>query len=59
VLAGAEWLTEEYKPRLLACRSDSIKAVTSSTTSAFGDGPQSTLLFVAKAVPFRLLHHDG
>jgi hypothetical protein len=58
VLAGAEWWTEEYKPRLLTCVWDSIKEVTSSTTSGFGDGPQSTLLCVAKAVPFRLLHHD-
>jgi hypothetical protein len=31
----------------------------SSTTSGFGDGPQSTLLCVAKDVPFRLRHHDG
>jgi hypothetical protein len=59
VLAGAEWWTEEYKPRLLACGWDPIKNVTSSTTSSFGDGPQSTLLCVAKAVPFRLRHHDG
>jgi hypothetical protein len=59
VLAGAEWWTEEYKPRLLACKWDPIKEVTSSTTSGYGDGPQSTLLCVAKAVPFRLLHHDG
>jgi hypothetical protein len=36
-----------------------IKEVTSSTTSSFGDGAQSTLLCVAKAVPFRLRHHDG
>jgi hypothetical protein len=59
VLTGAEWWTEEYKPRLLACGWDPIKEVTSSTTSGFGDGPQSTLLCVAKAVPFRLRHHDG
>jgi hypothetical protein len=59
VLAGAEWWTEEYKPRLLACGWDPIKKVTSSTTSSFEDGPQSTLLCVAKAVPFRLRHHDG
>jgi hypothetical protein len=59
VLAGAEWCTEEYKPRLLARGWDPIKAVTSSTTSGFGDGLQSTLLYVAKAVPFRLRHHDG
>jgi hypothetical protein len=52
VLAGAEWWTEVYKPRLLACGWDPIKEVTSSTTSGFGDGPQSTLLCVAKAVPF-------
>jgi hypothetical protein len=48
VLAGAEWWTEEYKPRLLACGWDPIKEVTSSTTSGFGDGPQSTLLCVAE-----------
>jgi hypothetical protein len=59
VLAGAEWWTEEYKPLLLACGWDPIKEVTSLTTSGFGDGPQSTLLCVAKAVPFRLHHHDG
>jgi hypothetical protein len=59
VLAGAEWWTEEYMPRLLACVWDPIKDVTSSTTSGFGDGPKSTLLCVAKAVPFRLWHHDG
>jgi hypothetical protein len=59
VLAGAEWWTEEYKPRLLACGWNSIKKGTSSTTSGFGDGPQSTLLCLAKAVPFRLRHHDG
>jgi hypothetical protein len=59
VMAWAEWWTEEYKPRLLACGWDPIKEVTSSTTSGFGDGPQSTLLCVAKAVPFRLRHHDG
>jgi hypothetical protein len=59
VLEGAEWWTEQYKPRLLACGWDPIKEVTSSTTSGFGDGPQSTLLCVAKAVPFRLRHHDG
>jgi hypothetical protein len=58
VLAGAEWWTEEYKPRLLACGWDPIKEVTSSTTSGFGDGPQYILLCVAKAVPFRLRHHD-
>jgi hypothetical protein len=39
VLAGAEWWTEEYKPRLLACEWDQIEEVTSSTTSGFGDGP--------------------
>jgi hypothetical protein len=59
VLAGAEWWTEEYNPRILAYGWDPIKEVTSSTTSGFGDGPQSTLLCVAKAVPFRLRHHDG
>jgi hypothetical protein len=59
VLSGAEWWTEEYKPRLLSCGWDPIKEVTSSTTSGFGDGPQYTLLCVAKAVPFRLRHHDG
>jgi hypothetical protein len=59
VLAGAEWWTDEYKPRILACGWDPIKEVTSSTTSGFGDGPQSILLCVAKAVPFRLRHHDG
>jgi hypothetical protein len=59
VLAGAEWWTEEYKPRLLACGWDQIKEVASSTTSGYGDGPQSTLLCVAKAVPFRPRHHDG
>jgi hypothetical protein len=59
VLAGAEWWTKEYNPRLLACGWDPIKKVTSSTMSGFGDGPQSTLLCVAKAVPFRLRHHDG
>jgi hypothetical protein len=59
VLAGAEWWTEEYKPRLLACEWDPIKEFTASTTSGFGDGPQSTLLCVAKAVSFRLRHHDG
>jgi hypothetical protein len=37
VLAGAEWWTEEYKPRLLACGWDPIKEVTSSTTSSFRD----------------------
>jgi hypothetical protein len=59
VLSGAEWLTEEYKPRLLACGWDPIKEVTSSTTSGFGDGPQSTLMCVPNSVPFRLRHHDG
>jgi hypothetical protein len=59
VLSGEEWWTKEYKPRLLACRWDPIKEVTSSTTSGFGDGSQSALLCVAKAVPFRLRHHDG
>jgi hypothetical protein len=61
VLAGAEWWTEEYKPRLwlIACGWDPIKEVTSSTTSGFGDGPQSTILCVAKAVLFRLRHHCG
>jgi hypothetical protein len=59
VLAPAEWWTEEYKPRLLACGWDPIKEVTSSTSSGFEDGPQYTLLCVAKAVPFRLRHHDG
>jgi hypothetical protein len=58
VLEGAEWWKEEYKPRLLACGWDPTKKVTSSTTSGFGDGPQSTLSCVAKAVPFRLRHHD-
>jgi hypothetical protein len=57
-LAGAEWWTEEYKPPLLTCGWDPVKEVTSSTTSGFGDGPQSTLLCVAKADPFRLRHHD-
>jgi hypothetical protein len=59
VLAVAEWWTEGYKPRLLASGWDPIKEVTSSTTSGFGDVPQSILLFVAKTVPFRLRHHDG
>jgi hypothetical protein len=59
VLAGAEWWTEENKPQLLACGWDPIKEVTSSTTSGFGDGPQSTILCVPKAVPFLLWHHDG
>jgi hypothetical protein len=59
VLAGAEWWAEEYKPRLVACGWDPSKEVTSLTTSGFGDGPQSTLLCVAKAVLFRLRHHDG
>jgi hypothetical protein len=59
VLAGAEWWTEEYKPRPLACGWNPIKEVTSSTTSGFRDGTQYTLLCVAKAVPFRLRHHDG
>jgi hypothetical protein len=59
VLAGAEWWTEEYKPRILACGWDPIKEVTLSTTNGFRDGPQSTLLCVAKAVPFLLRHHDG
>jgi hypothetical protein len=59
VLAGAEWWKEEYKLRLLDCGCDPIKEVTSSTTSGFGDGPQSTLLFVAKAFPFRLRHDEG
>jgi hypothetical protein len=59
VLAGAEWWTEEYKPRLLTCRWDPIKEVTSSTTSGFGDGLQYTFLCVARAVLFRLRHHDG
>jgi hypothetical protein len=44
VLAGTDWWTEEYKPRLLACGWDPIKEVTSSTTSGFGDGRQSTVL---------------
>jgi hypothetical protein len=35
VLAGAEWWTEENKPRLLACGWNPIKEVTSSTTSGF------------------------
>jgi hypothetical protein len=59
VLAGAEWWTEEYKPRRLACVWDPVKEDTPSTTSSFGNGPQFTLLCVAKAVPFRLRHHDG
>jgi hypothetical protein len=59
MLAGAEWWTEEYIPRVLNCGWNPIKEFTSSTTSGFGDGPQSTLLCVAKAVPFRLWHHDG
>jgi hypothetical protein len=59
VLAGAEWWTEEYKPRLLVCGRGPIKEVTSSTTSGFGDGPQYTLLCVTKAVPFRFRHHYG
>jgi hypothetical protein len=58
VLAWAEWWTEMYKPRLLACGWDPIKEVTSSTTSCFGDDPQSTFLCVAKAIPFRFRHHD-
>jgi hypothetical protein len=52
-------VAEEYKPRLLAYGWDPIKEVTSSTTSGFGDGPQSTRLCVTKAVQFRLRHHDG
>jgi hypothetical protein len=46
VLAGVEWCTEEDKPRVLACEWDPIpiKEFRSSTTSGFGDGPQSTLL---------------
>jgi hypothetical protein len=36
VLAGAEWWTEEYKPRRFACGWDPIKEVPSSTTSGFG-----------------------
>jgi hypothetical protein len=59
VLEGAEWWTEEFKPRILACGWYPIKEVTSSTTSGFGEGPQSILLCVAKAVPFRFRHHDG
>jgi hypothetical protein len=59
VLAGAEWWTEEYKPRLLDCGWGSIKEVTSSTTSGFGDGPKSILMLVVKAVPFRPRHHNG
>jgi hypothetical protein len=59
VMAGAEWWTEDCKPRPLACEWDPIKEVTSSTTSGFGNDPPSTLLCVAKAVPFRLRHHDG
>jgi hypothetical protein len=58
MLDRAEWWTEEYKQRHLACEWDPIKEVTSSITSDFGDGPQFTLMCVAKAVPFRLLHHD-
>jgi hypothetical protein len=58
VLAGAECWTEEYKPRLLACGWDPIKEVTSSTTGGFGNGPQCTLLCVAKGFPFRLRHLD-
>jgi hypothetical protein len=50
VLAGAEWWTEEYKPRLLACGWYPIKEVTSSTTRGLEDSPQSTLLCVAKSV---------
>jgi hypothetical protein len=52
VLEGEEWWTKECKPRRLACGWDPIKEVTSSTTSGFGDGPQSTLMCVAKAVQF-------
>jgi hypothetical protein len=59
MLAGAEWWTEEYKPRILACGWDPIKKVTSSTTSGFGDGPQSTYMCVARTVPFRLRYYDG
>jgi hypothetical protein len=59
VLARAGWWTKKYKPRLLACGWDPIKIVMSSTTSGFGDGPQYTPFCVAKAVPFRLRHHDG
>jgi hypothetical protein len=58
VLAGADWWMEECTTRLLACGWDSIEEVTSSTTSGFEDGPQSTLMCVAKAVPARLRHHD-
>jgi hypothetical protein len=50
---------EGVQAATLACGWDPIKEVNSSTTSVFGDGPQSTLLCVAKAVPFRLRHHDG
>jgi hypothetical protein len=59
MLAGAEWLTDEYILRILACEWDLIKEVTTSTTSGFGNGPQSTLMCVASAVPFRPRHHDG
>jgi hypothetical protein len=59
VLPGAKWWTEEYKPRLLACEWNPIKEVASSTTSGFGDGPHAILMCVAKAVLFRLRHHDG
>jgi hypothetical protein len=59
VLSGAEWWTEEYKPRLLSCDWDPSKEFTSSTTRAFGDVPRSTLMYVATAVWFRLRHRDG
>jgi hypothetical protein len=59
VLARAEWWTEEYRALLLACGWDPVKEVTSSTRRIFGDDPQSTSMCVAKAVPFRLRHHDG
>jgi hypothetical protein len=59
VLAGAELWTEYYKPRDLARGWDPIKEVTSSTMSGLEDDTQSTLMCVAKAVPFRLRHHDG
>jgi hypothetical protein len=36
-----------------------IKEVTSSTTNGFGGGQQSTLVCVAKAVPFRHRNHNG
>jgi hypothetical protein len=49
---------ERVQAATLACGWDPIKEVTSSTTSGFKDGPQSTVMCVAKSAPFRLRHHD-